>query len=349
MTDEVLIERAGAVGRIRLNRPQALHALTRAMCQAMLDALLAWRGDAGVEAVLIDHAAGRGFCAGGDVRQIAADARAGGEGARAFFHAEYRLNHLLHGYAKPVVAVMDGVTMGGGAGLALPARFRIATERSSFAMPETGLGLFTDVGAGRYLSRLPGRLGAYLALTGARLSGLECRALGLATHLVAAAAVGEVTDAIVADPRAIPLVLERAALAAGDSPIENQRAAIDRLFAGDTLEAVLAALAADGGEWARAQRAIVAGRAPLSCKISLRLLAEGARLTDFADEMRLEYALAVRMCQRPDFAEGVRALLIDKDGTPRWDPATPDAATDHMIDTIFAPLPPDQAWTPCRL
>ena len=181
MTD-VLTFIEGKVGRIRLNRPKALHALNTAMCEAILAALTEWRTDPAVEAVLIDHAEGRGFCAGGDIRMLAESGAQDGAEARAFFHTEYRMNHALFTYAKPTIAFMDGITMGGGVGLACPCDFRIATENTKLAMPETGIGLFPDVGGGWYLSRLPGRVGQFMALTGYRADGADCLALGLATH-----------------------------------------------------------------------------------------------------------------------------------------------------------------------
>ena len=193
----VLAEVANGVGRLTLNRPAALHALTTAMCAAMIEALLAWRGDPGVEAVLIDHAGERGFCAGGDIRMLAESGAGGGKAARRFFFTEYQLNTLLFDYPKPVVAIMDGVTMGGGVGLAMPSRYRVATERTNFAMPETGIGLFPDVGAGWHLPRLPGQTGMWLALTGARLRGADCLALGIATQFVESAKAGALKEALI--------------------------------------------------------------------------------------------------------------------------------------------------------
>ena len=342
MSDEVLTIVEGGAGRIRLNRPRAIHALTKGMCTAMIAALQAWRGDPGVEVVLIDHAEGRGFCAGGDVVQASTDAVA----ARAFFHEEYRLNHLLFTYAKPTVAFMDGVTMGGGVGVSLPARYRIATENTLFAMPETGIGLFPDVGGGWYLSRLPGAMGEYLALTGARLDGAECHALGLATHYVPSEGLGALKAAIAADPRSIERLLEDASIEPPAAGLLQHRALIDRLFAHHRLEDVLAALAADRSEWAEATLRTLHRKSPQSCKVGLKLVLDGRRRTDFADEMRVEYGVAVHVCQRPDFAEGVRALLVDRDNRPVWNPSTPEGVTDHMIDTIFAPLSDDEAWTP---
>lgn len=342
MSDEVLTAIEGRAGRIRLNRPRAIHALTTGMCSAMIVALQLWRDQATVEVVLIDHAEGRGFCAGGDVVQASTDPVA----ARAFFHEEYRLNHLLFTYAKPTVAFMDGVTMGGGVGISQPAKYRVATENTLFAMPETGIGLFPDVGGGWYLSRLPGAMGEYLALTGARLDGAECQALGLATHYVPSEALPALKAAIAADPRAIETLLDEASVMPPAAGILGHREDIDRLFAHRSLEDVLAALAADQSEWAEATLKTLRRKSPQSCKVSLRLVLDGKTRTDFADEMRAEYDVAVHVCQRPDFREGVRALLVDRDNRPVWNPATPEGVTDHMIDTIFSPLPDGEAWTP---
>jgi enoyl-CoA hydratase len=349
MTNEILAFVEGKIGRLRLNRPKAIHALSLDMCRAMIDALVAWRSDAAVELVLLDHAEGRGFCAGGDVRAVAESGKGDGEEARAFFHTEYQLNHLLFTFAKPVVSFLDGIVMGGGVGIGLPAKYRIATERTIFAMPEATIGLFPDVGGGWYLSRLPGRLGQYLALTAARLNGADMHAIGLATHYIPSDALDGVKAAIAADPRAVEAVLNAASVEPSPAPILAQRPDIDRLFAADILEDILAALAADPGEWAQAVLAGLRTKSPLSCKIALRLLSEGAVRSNFGDEMQLEYCLAAHVCQRHDFIEGVRALLIDKDNAPRWDPATPEGVTETVLDTIFAPLPPDQAWEPLRL
>jgi len=346
MTSDVLTSIEGPVGRIRLNRPKALHALTTDMCVAMLDALDAWRADPAIEVVLLDHAEGRGFCAGGDIRMLAESGAADGVAARAFFHTEYRLNHRLFTYAKPTVAFMDGITMGGGVGIACPCDFRIATENTKFAMPETGIGLFPDVGGGWYLSRLPGRIGQYLALTGHRLDGAECLALGLATHYLPSAALDDAKARIAADPQAIAATLDVMSETPQNAKILAQRDAIDRLFASDVLEEIYAALEADGGEWATQQLATLRTKSPQTMKVSLRLLHEGHMMATFEDEMRQEYAIGSRVVQRHDFLEGVRAVIVDKDNAPRWDPATPEDVTDHVIDQIFAPLSPADEWTP---
>ncbi len=346
MTDDILISGEGPVAYLRLNRPKALHALNLPMCEAITAALEDWRADTAIEAIILDHAEGRGFCAGGDIRMLADSGAGDGSDARAFFATEYRMNHRLFTYAKPIVAVMDGITMGGGVGIALPCRYRVATENTKLAMPETGIGLFPDVGGGWYLSRLPGRIGQYLALTGHRLNGAECLALGLATHYLTADRLDEAKTRIAADPQAIDATLDALAAPAPDAPLLAHRDAIDRLFAADDLETILAALDADGGDWAQVQRTTLATRSPQAMKVSLKLLLDGAQMPTFEDEMRQEYAVAVHVVQRPDFAEGVRALIVDKDNAPRWNPATPAEVSDHMIDRIFAPLPAGEEWTP---
>ncbi|WP_174285951.1 enoyl-CoA hydratase/isomerase family protein [Sphingomonas bacterium] len=336
----------GPIGRIRLNRPKALHALNLPMCQAILAALDAWRTDPAVEVVLIDHAEGRGFCAGGDIRMLADSGAKDGVDARAFFHAEYRMNHALFTYAKPTVAVMDGITMGGGVGLALPCDFRVATENTKFAMPETGIGLFPDVGGGWYLSRLPGRMGQFLALTGHRLDGAECIALGLATHYLPAGLLVEAKTRIGAGPQRVAGSLDTLAIAPPAAAILARRADIDRLFASDRLEDIYAALAADPGEWAATTLATLRTKSPQTMKVSLKLLLDGRSMATFEDEMRQEYAVGARVVQRHDFLEGVRAVIVDKDNAPRWHPDTPEGVTDHVIDQIFAPLADAEAWTP---
>lgn len=346
MTDQVLTTIEGQVGRIRLNRPKAIHALTPEMCSTISDALIAWADDTGVVAVMIDHLDGRGFCAGGDIALIANSAKADCAEAEHFFTVEYQMNHLLFGYAKPIVAFIDGIVMGGGVGLSLPARYRVATERTTFAMPETGIGLFPDVGGSWYLPRLPGRVGAWLAATGARIDGADCAAIGIATHYVASDRLDTLKAQILADPANLSILLD----AAGETPPQSKlmavRGDIDRLFASDRAEEIVAALDADGGEWAAKQRAILATKSPQTIKVALRQMTEGAARTRFADVMAMEYGLACAVIRRPDFVEGVRAVIFDKDNAPRWSPATLDAVSDATIDAIFAPLPPERQWTP---
>ena len=346
---DVLVLVEGGVGRLRLNRPKAIHALTHEMCSTMIEALLAWRENPAIKLVMIDHAEGRGFCAGGDIRMIAESGAQDGKAAAAFFHAEYQLNHLLFTYTKPVIAFMDGITMGGGVGISQPARYRLATERTVYAMPESGIGLFPDVGGGWYLSRLPGRTGAYLALTGSRVDGADCIALGLANHYIPSDKLDAVKAALIADPDQVEAIVNREQEEPPASKIVAQEADIDRLFASDRLEDIYAALAADSSEWAQKQLATLKTKSPQTCKVALRELKHGASFTDFADEMRMEYRIGSRICRKHDFIEGVRALIIDKDNQPKWNPSTPEGVTEDLIDEIFAPLPDDEEWTPITL
>jgi len=346
MSEDVIISTERGVGRIRLNRPKAIHALTTAMCDAMSEALLKWLRDSDVEMVLIDHAEGRGFCAGGDVVTLARSGAEDSSEAKAFFFAEYRLNHLLFTYPKPTVAIMDGITMGGGVGIALPCDYRIATENTRLAMPETGIGLFPDVGGGWYLSQLPGRVGQFMALSGARLDGAECHYLHLATHYVEQVGLEDLVYRMVTAPTRLKGALGAAAGPTAEAKIETNMPLISRLFASDRLEEVLAALEAEDSDWAKSELATLGTKSPLSCKVSLRLLAEGATRASFTDEMRAEYALASRVVRTHDFREGVHALLIHKHNEPQWDPATPEEVTDEMLDVLFAPLPPSEQWTP---
>lgn len=342
----VIVRVEGGVGRLTLNRPAALHALTTGMCRLMTEALLAWREDPAVQAVLIDHTGPRGFCAGGDIRMLAESGAGDGAAAREFFFTEYRLNDLLFNYPRPVVAVMDGVTMGGGVGLSMPAKYRIATERTTFAMPETGIGLFPDVGGGWFLPRLRGKAGLWLALTGARLKAADCFALEIATHVVASAQVEAMKAAILADPAHIPQVLAPFETAPAAAPIEAHLDDIDRLFDAPSVEAIVAKLKADPSDWARAQLEVLATKSPQTMKVAHRQLERGARLRLFAENMAMEYRIGARVVRRHDFIEGVRAVIVDKDNAPLWNPPDLEGVTEAELDAIFAPLPADQEWTP---
>jgi enoyl-CoA hydratase len=348
MTDdpEVLTRIEGAVGRITLNRPQALHALTTNMCRLMIEALVAWIDDPKVRLVLIDHAGDRGFCAGGDIRMLAESGAGDGRLAREFFFTEYRLNALLHDYPKTLVAIMDGVTMGGGVGLSRPCRFRVATERTTFAMPETGIGLFPDVGGGWYLSRMSDHIGLWLALTGARIKAADCELTCIATDYVESAQVPALQAAILADPEAIETVLTEFEGEAGRPPLAGHIDEIARLFAGDSVEAIFAALEAAGSDWAREQLAVLKTKSPQTLKVAFHQLKLGGAMTRFADNMAMEYRIGARVVQRHDFLEGVRAVIVDKDNAPRWDPPTLEAVSETLIEGIFAPLPSVDEWTP---
>ncbi len=346
---EVLIGIEGAVGRLTLNRPQALGALTANMVALMTRALRAWRTDDRVKAVLIDHAGERGFCAGGDIRALAQSVAGDGVDARAFFFTEYRLDHLIFTYAKPVITIMDGLVMGGGVGISWTAGYRIATERTVFAMPETGIGLFPDVGGSWFLPRLHGATGLWLAMTGARIKAADLEHLGIATDVVPATALTELKAAIIADPGGIERILTELEADPGPPPIAPRRDPIDTLFDQPSVEAILEALQADGSDWAAAQAAIMAGKSPLSLKTAHRQIRSGAGFIDFAQSMTMEMRIAARLVAARDFTEGVRAVILDKDNAPHWSPATLEGVDRAMLDAVFAPLPADQEWSPLPL
>ncbi len=337
---EVLFSRRGDLGRIVLNRPQALNALTLEMCEALLPQLQAWRADPKVKAVVISGSGEKAFCAGGDIVQLYEDHKRGGSLAHRFWRTEYICNALIKHFGKPYIALMDGIVMGGGVGVSVHGSHRIVTERTTFAMPETGIGLFPDVGGSYFLPRLPGAMGMYLALTGRRLKAAECVALGIAAFvphdslpaLEAALAEGaqDVTD-----------VVNSFAMPAGDAAIVTQRAAIDRHFSHDSVEAILASLESEGDAWAVQQLSSLRKYSPLALKITFRQIRTGATLS-FDDCMRMEWRLVSRVSDGHDFYEGVRALLVDKDNAPAWTPASLSAVSDAVVDAYFAALPSDE-------
>ncbi|MBL8836644.1 MAG: enoyl-CoA hydratase/isomerase family protein [Alphaproteobacteria bacterium] len=337
MTSDVKFSRAGALARIVLDRPKALNALTLEMIHAITPQMRAWAHDPAVAAVAITGEGGKAFCAGGDVRGLY-DARQRDPNAavlRDFFWNEYRLNRLIHRYPKPYVAVLDGITMGGGVGLSVNGRFRVATEKTLFAMPETAIGLFPDVGGSHFLSRAPGELGVYLALSSQRIRAADMLYCGFATHYVPSAEVPALVAALETRPAAD--VLREFNRDAGPAPLAEHREAIDRCFAHDRVEDILAALAREPGEWAHALRAGLATKSPTAMKVSLREIREGKRLV-FEDCMRMEFRLSQACMRGHDFFEGVRAVLVDKDNAPRWQPATLDAVDAALVDRHFAPL-----------
>jgi enoyl-CoA hydratase/carnithine racemase len=342
--DDIVFEVRGRLGLVTLNRPQALNAFTLDMYRRFDPVLRAWAADPTIAAVAVCGAGDRAFCAGGDIRAIYEAGRGLGPDpslTAAFFREEYQLIRRVHRYPKPYLALIDGITMGGGAGVSLNGRYRVATERTVLAMPETGIGLFPDVGATHFLNRCPGRIGRYMGLSGARLGAADALYCGLATHfvprerleaLIAALAAGEGGD--------VAAVLAGLAGDPGAAAVAARQAAIDRAFAADAVEAILAALAAETGDdadWARQTRAELAGKSPTSQKIFLRqmILGQGFELEA---ALTLEYRMSQHVMAGHDFYEGVRALIIDRDQRPAWRPATlaeVDAAT---VDAYFAPL-----------
>lgn len=345
MTDDVTFQRIGTAGRITLNRPQALNALTHEMCRSMQERLAAWAVDDAVKLVVVDGAGGRAFCAGGDVRALYRAWQTGRIADQlAFYRDEYRLNAFVKRYPKPYVALIDGIVMGGGAGVSLHGSHRVATERTVFAMPETGIGLFPDVGATWFLSRLAGKIGCFLGLTGHRLATADCLYTGLADVAVSSDQLPNLIDALGSAPDAAAIDKILGAAAASFPPADTApplaalRGEIDATFAGAGIEDIMAKLDRSGSAFARVAAAALRRKSPTSLKVTLRQMREGARLT-FDDCMRLEYRLACRFMRGHDFFEGVRAVILDKDNTPDWQPPTLDAVTDEIVAGYFAPLP----------
>lgn len=348
---EILAETESGLGILTLNRPQALNALNLAMVEAMSARLAAFAADPDIRAVLVLGSGERAFCAGGDVRALYYDGVASGRkigpdslGVR-FFRAEYRLNRQIARYPKPYVALMDGITMGGGLGISAHGRFRIATERTVAAMPEMAIGLFPDVGATHFLNRAPGALGLFLALTGHRVTGGDLLHTGLATHMVAVAHKAELIAALkridwqaTASPaRAIEAMVRPFLTGPGDSLLGDAQAMIDCCFAQESVEAIVASLAAESGPIATQALHTLAAGSPTSQKITHRQLQEG-RFLSLEEALRIEFRLAVRCCEGHDFAEGVRAVLVDKDQAPRWQPAHLAEVTEALVDAHFRPL-----------
>jgi enoyl-CoA hydratase len=336
---DVMFRKDGTLGRITLNRPKALNALTHEMCVALRSQVEAWASDANIHAVLIDAVPGRAFCAGGDVRALYDSVKRGDGSAAAFFANEYRLNAAIHSYPKPYVALVDGFDFGGGMGISMHGSHRILSENALAAMPETAIGLFPDIGASWFLNRCPGELGMYLALTSARIRAADLLYTRLATHTVPASRFSEISPRL-AQGEHPDAVLASLAAAPGEPPLAAHRAAIDRAFAASTLEGVIDALQREG-EWGARTAAHLATLSPTSLRVTFRQMREG-RTLDFVSCMRLEYRLATRMAESHDFSEGVRAAVIDKDQKPRWNPKELWQICDNDISAYFAPLGPNE-------
>jgi enoyl-CoA hydratase len=350
---EIVVGRAGGLATLTINRPQALNALTLENYRRMAPMLTAWAADPEVRAAVVQGAGGRAFCAGGDVRAIyeAGSGIAGDPALPAMFFAEeYRVIRDIHRFPKPYVAIVDGITMGGGAGMSVNGAYRVATERTMFAMPETGIGLFPDVGATRFLNRAPGRIGRYLGLTGARLHAADALYCDFATHAMAHDRIEALVAALAAinweagrERAQTEAVLAAFATDPGAAPLKALQPAIDHCFAGDTIEAILASLAAEakaGGadaQWAADTHAALLTKSPTSLKVTLRQLILGHDY-DLDQALTLEYRLTQHFMKANDFYEGVRATLVDKDHRPRWRPSTLAEVDDAMVESYFTPL-----------
>jgi enoyl-CoA hydratase len=340
---ELLIERCGTAGVVTLNRPRALNAVTHGMVRTLKAQLDAWARDPAVTRVVLTAAAGRAFSAGGDIRQLYELGMAGKYAEMlAFYREEYVLNALIKHYPKPYVALIDGLCMGGGVGLSIHGSHRVAGDRFQFAMPEVGIGFFPDVGATWFLPRLPGKLGTYCALTGARLDAADGVAATIATHRVPSERFGALTDAL-AEPKPVDTILAAFAIPSGKAALAERHGTIGRLFVADRVEDILAALDAEcagGGReaaFAAETAAAIRAKSPTALKVALAQVGAGATLS-FEACMQTEYRIVSRMVHGHDFYEGVRAVIVEKDNAPLWRPAALADVADTDVARYFAPL-----------
>lgn len=348
MSETIHTSVSNGTGLIVLDRPKALNSLSLDMVRAITQALLAWRDDASVDAVVIRSSSDKAFCAGGDIRFFYEAGRSTPQGGSAlvedFFTEEYSLNHLVHFYPKPYIALMDGVVMGGGMGVA-QGGIRIVTDKTKMAMPEVNIGLFPDVGGSYFLSRAPGALGYYLGVTGVTINAADALYAGLADHYAPVADRSALDVLLGSTPGAdLPRALADYAAAhnAGDSKLAANREAIDRHFSAGSVPAIVASLQADGSEFAQQTLAVMATRSPLMMCVTHELIKRGAAL-DVAACLRMERALVRRNFENGEVIEGVRALVIDKDNAPQWHPATLEEVTQEMVQALFKPVWPDYA------
>ena len=326
---ELLVERRGRALWLTLNRPQALNALNRSMAQAVHRALFDAAADGGPEIVVIEGAGDRAFCAGGDVALLGRQGREDRALWEGFFHDEYRMNQAIARLGVPYVALIDGITMGGGVGLSIHGPYRVATERTMFAMPETGIGLIPDVGGTHALAKLPGEIGTWLALTGARLKAADCMHAGIATHYVPSERLDVLRDLLATGDETVDEVLAALDAPAGEAPLASYRDAIDFHFSHDTVEDILASLERGDG-WAQEQAAIIRRMSPTSLKLSLlglRMAEDG----EIEDALVTEYRMVCALRHGHDFFEGIRAQLIDKDRNPKWNPASLEEVTEEEV------------------
>jgi len=348
MTDEILFDRRGAAGLVTLNRPKALNAVTHGMVLALRTQLDRWADDPAVTRVVVTSAGERAFSAGGDIRHLYDLGKAGRRGEMLqFWRDEYPLNAAIKNYRKPYVALIDGIVMGGGVGVSVHGSHRVAGDRFQFAMPEVGIGFFPDVGATWFLPRMPGELGTYCGLTGERFDANDAIDAGVATHRIASARFPALLEGLTGTV-SVDAVLAAFAEPAGGGKIAAKRAAIDRVFSGDSVEGILAALdneTGDNAEWAQRTAATIRAKSPLSLKIALAQVRRG-KSWDFETCMRAEFRIVSRIIEDPDFYEGVRAVIVDKDNAPVWRPAALAQVGATDVERHFAPRPGDELVLP---
>src|SRR5262245_37180234 len=337
----------GRIGHVVLNRPEALNALTLGMIRDFTAVLLRWRADLDVAAVVVQGVPRPGktpsFCAGGDIRFLRQAALDGDPRLQDFFTEEYTLNHLIHTYGKPIIALMDGICFGGGMGVTQGAALRVVTQHSRLAMPETNIGLFPDVGGGWFLSRCPGRLGEYLALTGDTVDSADAIMAGLADVFIRSEQLPALVEALTDQPiengaQALATVRARAETPEL-SALERRRELIDRHFEAPTVQAIAESLARDDSPDAAELLATLRKRSPLMMAVTLEHVRR-ARNMSLADDLRMErdivrHSFHQRPAAQSEVVEGVRALIIDKNGSPRWNPARIEDVTPQMVQPFF--------------
>ena len=345
MTDamDVLVEKCGAVGRIRLNRPKAINALTLGMVRQIVAALDQFEADSGVGLVLITGEGERGLCAGGDIRALYDHGRDPSNPGAVFFREEYLMNARIAAYKKPYVAVMDGITMGGGVGVSAHGAVRLVTERTRMAMPETGIGFFPDVGGSWLLSHAPGEVGTFMGLSGESVGGADAIYAGFADYFVHSGNIPELITKLAALPANVSLGDVRAIVAAFAetvaSPLAAQRALIDRCFGFDEVEAIFAALEQAGDEFAEKSLSVLRQKSPTSLKVTLRLLRLARQDQTLAQSLEREFAAAQMVLTSDNFYEGVRAAVVDKDRNPKWSPATVAEVPEALVARYLHPAP----------
>ena len=344
MSDEILFQKVGAWGLITLTREKALNALTLNMVTRMRETLMTWADDPSVKAVLVEGAGERAFCAGGDIRWLHDTAKNNPKTACEFFRTEYRNNSLIHHYPKPYVALVDGIVMGGGVGISVHGDYRIVGDQTLFAMPETGIGLFPDVGGGYFLPRRENGFGLYYALTGARGNAADCVAIGVATHYTPSdqhqRLRTDLLDATLSNDanRDIEAILNEYHTAPGQSAVEEKREAIGRLFVGHkTLTDLLSIIEADDTTFARETLKTLHSMSPTSLALTFEQMRRGADLS-FNQAMMMEFRMVSRVMDGHDFFEGVRAQILDKDKNPHWSPTQLTDLSPTTVDQYFKPL-----------
>jgi enoyl-CoA hydratase len=336
---EILFERKGCAGFVTLNRPQALNAATDNMVRQLAKQLDLWENDSAIDRVVVKAAGDRAFCAGGDIRALYEQYKAGEvQKSIDFWRVEYTLNHRIKHYPKPYIALIDGIVMGGGVGLSLHGTHRVAGDKYSFAYPEVGIGFFPDVGATHVLPRLPGKIGMWIGLTGWRVSADDGVYCGLASHRVASAQFAELESALTTD-ESVGEILKTFSKPREKGKLEAEHPLIDRIFALPSVEEILGALDGEMNEFASQLARAMRQKSPLSLKIAFEQVQRGGSL-DFAEAMQTEFRIVNRVAREPEFYEGIRAVVIDKDNAPKWNPASLEAVREDKVASYFAPLPP---------